>query len=180
MPGYRISGVDNDRAVGADAARDEVRAWWTDLVEGRRSRLEAARWAEHRLAAGAVGDEELVTQALLFLQAVDLIHDGRRGESAVRYSRSQQASFLTSDPEVATALAGWIEELRRYDLNPHAWNAAYLVNLIADFAARHGADRAWHFADKLIASGHLEVAAVEGSLGRRSVAQESERADGPA
>jgi hypothetical protein len=151
----------------AETTRQEVRARWTDLIQGRRSRLQVARWAEHRLDDSAVGEEELVTQALLFLQAVDLTHDGTQDEPAFRHAQSEPAAFVTSDADVVSAFAAWIEQLRRYDLNPDAWNSAYFLRLIADFAARLGTEPAWRFADKLVASRKLKVVDVENLLGRR-------------
>jgi hypothetical protein len=58
--------------TSASVARQDVRQWWRDCVDGRRSRLETSEWAEDQLArsdatqAGEVRchDDEDVEDAL--------------------------------------------------------------------------------------------------------------------
>jgi hypothetical protein len=125
--------------------RPEVQQWWSDLVAGRRSRVEASDWAEKWLGGSC---EELVVQGLLGLQAA-------------RHS-------VLSDPDLksqmADALVRWQAELRIYDVDPDAWNRSYFKRLLLDFARRHGAEPARKFGLKLIRSGQLRELDIEDVL----------------
>ncbi|HEY0869592.1 MAG TPA: hypothetical protein VGD55_04285 [Acidothermaceae bacterium] len=125
--------------------RQEVQQWWSDLVAGRRSRIEASDWAEQWLGGSG---EELVVQGLLALQAV----------------RHSVLSDLELRPQMADALARWQQELRLYDVDPDAWNRSYFKRLLLDFARRHGAEPARKFGLKLVRSGQLREPDIEDAL----------------
>lgn len=144
-----------------EPTRADVRAYWEDVVAGRRTRTEASHWAYPWVQANFTGDE-LVLRALLYLHAIDLGVDDAGGVPL--HQEGPAVEYLASDGDVATALSRWLRELAIYDDDPDAWNRRHIQTMLRDHAARHGADRARSFGAKLVAARHLTTADVVDAL----------------
>ena len=132
--------------------------WWTDVVEGRRSRTEAADWAQDRLTQ-CDDIHELVHIALQQLNSLALAPT----------TAATRVSGGSGDTDVLAAQwrQRWQEDLHRYHTDPAAWDRTYWSDYLRRVAGGVSPASAERVGQDLVAQGLITTSDVRAAIDER-------------
>ena len=129
-------------------SREQVAAWWRDLLGGRCSREETfdrvRPWVEDQPEAV---DDPITSMGLQHLHGFALTVEGRAG-------------YLHDDQEIGAAFERWLTHGTRFDADPVSWKRDRYSQALQAVLREQGQQHGQAFAKRLVAAGWLSAGDV--------------------